>query len=116
MHCSEDMCCQSIQTDYDRLCFIIRLADSALPRRNRGKEKDWWSPLLSDLKRQSIECQKLWIDHGRPRQGLIHQERLQVRAAYRNAIRAAQKAPTQKAWDRVHAAMEVCDTNDFWQS
>ena len=58
---------------------------------------------------------ELWISEGRPRQGPTYQERLRVRDAYKNSIRAAKKAPKRAAWNRLHSAMESQDTDSFWK-
>ncbi len=78
-------------------------------------EKDWWTPGLTQLRDQSIAIQTLWLSEGRPRQGPTYQERLRVRAAYKNAIRLAKKAPKQAAWNRLHTAMVNQDTDSFWK-
>ena len=81
------------------------MADSTLPRQKPGKEKDWWPPHLSYLKRQSVEIQSLWIAEGRPHSGPTYLEPLRVRAAFKSALRKAQKQPKQNAWNRLHTAM-----------
>ena len=43
-------------------------------------------------------------------------ERVRVRAAYKRAIRAAQRAPKQASWDRLHSSLAEKDTSSFWQS
>ena len=94
----------------------MKLADSTLPRYKPGLEKDWWTDGLTKLRDESIEIQNLWITEGRPHQGPIHAERLRIRAAYKQAIRAAQRAPKQAAWDRLHSSLAENDTNEFWKS
>ena len=63
-----------------------------------------------------IEIHKVWINQGRPGSGPIHLEKNQTRASYKAAIRAAQRMPKQKAWDKIHEAMEHSDTTEFWNS
>ena len=94
----------------------LKEADASLPRHKPGTEKEWWSENLTDLRNKSIEIQTLWIEQGRPRQGPVHEERLRIRAAYKRAIRAAQRAPKQAAWDRLHTTLAEKDTNSFWKS
>ena len=53
---------------------------------------------------------------GRPGSGPTHFERMRVRADYKRAIKAAQLAPKQEAWDEIHTAMELNDTHHFWSS
>ena len=58
----------------------------------------------------------VWISQGRPRQGAIYDERLRVRAAYKHAIRSAQRAPKQQTWDKLHSTLAENDTDSFWKS
>ena len=53
---------------------------------------------------------------GKPNQGIIHSERLRIRALYKKAIRDAQRAPKQHSWNRLHASMVSNDSNSFWKS
>ena len=79
-------------------------------------EKEWWTEGLTELKNKSIEIHTLWISQGRPRQGWTHDERVRVRAAYKHAIRVAQRAPKQEVWDRLHEELTERDTTSFWNS
>ena len=115
-HCEEKECRDFLQAAYDDIIGQLRTADKTLPRSSQGHQKEWWTDELSVLKQQSIEIENLWISQGRPGYGPIHLERLRVRSAYRMAIRAAQKAPKQAKWDRLHTAMETESTNNFWNS
>ena len=56
------------------------------------------------------------MSQGRPHQGPIHGERLRIRAAYKQAIRIAQREPMQATWDRLHSSLADDDTNSFWKS
>ena len=114
--CVDQVCRESIQGEYDFLVDCIKSADSLLPRQNPGVEKPWWTDALTDVRNKSIDVHKLWIDQGRPRQGPTHEERLRVRAAYKRALRAAQRAPQQAAWDQLHFALADKDTNSFWKN
>ena len=114
--CRESSCVDSLQHEYDTLINCLRTADSILPRHKPGIEKDWWTQGLSELKYKSIEIHSIWIRNGRPRQGPIHEEHKRVRAAYKHALKAAQRAPKQESWDRLHTALTFSDTNAFWKN
>ena len=43
-------------------------------------------------------------------------ERLRVKAAYKRALKDAQRAPKQESWNRLHTAMTSNDTDKFWKS
>ena len=83
--------------------------NQSLPKTKPGLEKDWWTQELT------IAIQEVWISEGRPRQGHTYLERLRVRATYKNAIRREKKATKQTAWNHLHVAMEMQDTNSFWK-
>ena len=114
--CLNDACQDSLQQEYDTLIKCLKCADASLPRFKPGMEKDWWTTDLSSLRRQSIEIHTLWKNEGRPRHGMTNDERLRIRAAYKRAIRQAQRAPKQTARDKMHSAMCDKDTNAFWRS
>ena len=116
-HCTNDKCKDEIQKEYDfiRSC-MIEASDQIPRKRSAGVAKDWWSPELSRLKNQSIDIQALWLQQGRPRQGPIFNERLRVRAAYKNAIRCAKKAPKTAAWNCLHATLADEDSDAFWKT
>lgn len=113
--CRRSECAMALQKEYDFLIKSMKCADSVLPRHKPGLEKDWWTEGLSELRQRSLEIHALWVSQGKPRQGPIHSERLQVRASYKRAIRAAQRAPKQAAWDRLHSALAQKNTNEFWK-
>ena len=112
--CRRELCINDIQREYDEIRSCLISASNSLPRKKAGVEKNWWTTELTQLRDQSIAIQQLWLSEGRPRQGPTYLERLRVRAAYKNAIRLAKKAPNQSAWNKLHSAMETQDTNSFW--
>ena len=114
--CNEDQCKQAIQDEYDCLMRCLKESDSHLPRYKPGVEKSWWTPNLTQLRNKSIDIHALWINQGRPRQGPTHEERLLVRAEYKRAIQAAQRAPKQASWDRLHSSLAEKDSSSFWKS
>ena len=114
--CRNNDCITKLQNEYNSIIDCIKFADSLLPRHKPGLEKDWWTEELSNLRNQSVEIHSLWVNEGRPKQGPTHKERIRVRAKYKCAIRAAQRAPKQMAWDRLHSSMAQKDTSRFWHS
>ena len=115
-HCDDAICKRHLQLEYENLVKCMKDADSPLPRFKPGIEKDWWTEDLTRLKQQSIEIHSLWIREGRPRHGPTHEERIRVRAIYKRAIRAAQRAPKQGAWNRMHSSLCDKETGSFWRA
>ena len=68
------------------------------------------------MRNQSIEIQRLWLDHGQPRNGPIYTERLKIHANYKREIKLAKMAPKQAALNRLHSAMASKDTEGFWKN
>ena len=114
--CRNESCQDAIQMEYDKIIALFKCADAPLPRYKPGVEKNWWTDNLTKLRDKSIEIQHIWIAEGRPHQGPTHDERLRAKAAYKCAIRAAQRAPKQASWDRLHSTLSESDTNTFWKS
>ena len=115
-HCKELHCRKSIQTEYDSIVHQLKEADKTLPRHKPGVQKNWWSEELNLLKNQNIEIHRLWKTEGKPHSGATNTERLRVKATYRKALRAAQKAPKQSCWNRLHEAFTAKNTDQFWKS
>ena len=106
--CDNSDCRQQLQDEYNVLIDCLKCADSTLPRYKPGTEKDWWSSELTSQRHQSIAIHSLWINEGRPRQSRTYDERLRVRAAYKRAIWAAQRAPKQQSRNKIHSSLELC--------
>ena len=115
-HCDDSACPEAIQKEYDSLITAIKTAADRLPRHKPGVEKSWWNESLTQLKQQSVEIHRLWISEGKLHHGPTNEERLRVSAAYKRAIKTAQKAPKQAQWNRLHDAMASNETDDFWKS
>ena len=115
-HCDDAKCQDAIQGEYDSLIRCLKRAAAPLPRHKPGVEKSWWTPVLTELHNQSIDVHRRWIAVGKPLQGFLHLERLRIRALYKKALRDAQRAPKQEAWNRLHTAMSTNDTDTFWKS
>ena len=110
IHCENHNCITSTQHEYDTL------ADKVLSRHRPGVQKHWWTDDLTRLRNQSIEIHRLWQTEGKPHTGPTNDERLRVRAAYKQAIRSAQKKPKQSSWNKLHSNLVQKNTNDFWKS
>ena len=115
-HCQRGDCIASLQMEYDNLTQIINVADKVLPRHKPGVEKHWWTSELTALRNQCMEIHRLWLLEEKPRSGPTNDERCRVRAAYKRAIRHAQKKPKQDSWNRLHNTLSSKSTTEFWKS
>ena len=112
-HCIDPQCLSGIQQEYDLITNLVTEADKILPRHKPGVQKHWWSDELSRIRNQSIEIHRLWRAEGRPGSGPTNFERLRVRAEYRRAIKATQRAPKQAWWNRIHGPRRSFGNNSF---
>ena len=116
VHCQRENCAISIQNEYDSLVSIISQADKVLPRHKPGVQKNWWTDELTALRNQSVEIHRIWQLEGKPRSGPTNSERCRVRAAYKKAIKLAQKKPKQSCWNRMHRSFVSKSQTEFWKS
>ena len=115
-HCESEICRLAIQAEYDSLTNLILEAEKVLPKHKPGVQKSWWTDELTVLRQKSIDIHRLWLSEGKPRSGATNFERLTVKAAYKRAIKNAQRSPKQSCWNRLHGAMCSKDTTQFWKS
>jgi hypothetical protein len=54
---------------------LNQAAEQWIPRIKTGGLKHWWDEELDALKKQAIASNNLWVDSGRPRQGLIYKKK-----------------------------------------
>ena len=79
-------------------------------------QKHWWTDELTRLRDENIDIHRLWQVEEKPRSGTTNVERLRVRAAYRHAIKVAQRAPKQSSWNKLHSTFLSKNTTKFWKS
>ena len=116
VHCQNVICLKRIQDEYDILISTLKDADANLPRFKAGIEKSWWTSELQELKQKSIDITEIWKNEGRPRNGPTNQERLNVRAVYKKAIKRTRVSANQQTWEKLHDQLADKDTDGFWKS
>lgn len=65
---------------------LIQAASEFIPRIEKDELKFWWDAEMDSLKNQSICSHKLWIEAGKPRDGIIYRNRTQDKFRYKNSI------------------------------
>ena len=91
------------------------VAHCLVPVVNKNSLKFWWSCQLSQLKSDSVESNKLWINAGRPRSGPVFSQRQSSRAAYRRELRHNQQYFKNYYSDSLHDALMRKNGNSFWK-
>ena len=116
IHCEKNGCIVAIQNEYDSIVNSITKSDKVLPRHKPGVQKHWWNQELTQIRNRSIDIHRLWQTEGKPRSGATNEERLRVRAAYKRALKSAQRAPKQESWNKLHGNFVQKDSAEFWKN
>ena len=78
--------------------------------------KHYWDDELNDLKRRSLEANKLWIYCGRPRSGTVYHERRLAKYNYKKAIRNKQRESDACISNELNDCLLNRDTDTFWKT
>ena len=117
-----DKCCHDpthsvlIQSYYNDIVDAILSADTFLPRANPAIHKPYWSPTLTDLKNQSMECCNRWRSLGAPRSGPIFDCKRNCCLRYKHAIKNAKREYDQSMSDALLEDLESRDFESFWRN
>jgi Reverse transcriptase (RNA-dependent DNA polymerase) len=82
--------------------------------RQKANRKPFWSPELSRLKCQSVEAHKAWVSSGRPRTGVVNDNRLVCKSRYKAGIRRARKEFGKQLSDKMTTKLLSGDSKSFW--
>ena len=117
-----DQCCadyehrHSIQQYYEEIVAAVEFADKTLPRCYSSIKKPFWSNELNQLKQQSIECFRVWKEHGSPISGPFFECKRRCSKVYKTAIRAAKKKSETELNEQMFDDLASKNTDDFWKA
>ena len=90
-------------------------AQKTVPKINNNFFKFWWDQEMDALKEESIKSHKSWIDHGRPRHGLLFDRKVKAKILYRKAIKQRQKRVQTEVSGSLADALCYKDSSTFWK-
>ena len=77
-----------LEAFYNKIVEALKLSSDHLNSSNKQNfNKPGWSDYVADLYEYSRETYRLWLDNGKPRQGIIHKEYTQSRQRFKYALR-----------------------------
>ena len=79
-----------------------------------GFTEPYWSEELSDLKRLSVQVNSIWSLNGRPKYGILNDNRLLYKSRYERAIRLAKVNFEKGVSDKLADELLQCDVMGFW--
>ena len=94
----------------------LHISSQCVPKVKAGFHKHWWHPDLDELKQKCIDITTLWSSIGRPRCGLINDERLKCKYRYKQAIKTAMQDSDKAFNDDLFDHLCQKDDVSFWKS
>jgi len=122
--CRNHMCCSGShlekRNNYASLITdaCVRAAASTIPStRQRGTRGNipGWAEFVAPLREKSIFWHNLWVEHGRPRNGIVADIMRTTRARYHAAIRQARRDEADIVNNRFASAISENRHRDFWR-
>ena len=99
----------------DELAGILKdCANYGVKQKIAGLAKPYWSHELTELKRLSIEAHAGWVAQGRPRFGVVNDNRLLCKARYKQAFRLARRNFENNVSDRLALKLLHGNSKSFW--
>ena len=74
-----------------------------------------WDNNLQDLKRQSIDIHDLWKSMGRPRYGVINNERIRVKCLYKRYIKEQKHVFNERCKNKLVEKLINGESSAFWK-
>ena len=120
-----DAMCESESDAYDNSCLdvlydavvstLIEGENQLVPIRGKHFYKFWWNEELTLFKQMAIDAYKAWKAAGKPRSGLVFNNRQRSRLQYRKLIKEYQQAPTSSYTNDLHEALLKKNGTAFWK-
>ena len=90
-------------------------ADQCIIRKPCNFYKYWWDQEGDELKKESIDTHRLWIESGRPRNGQIYELKAKAKARYKSYLRSNAKIEQSNVSNTLPDALVYKDNHMFWQ-
>ena len=107
--------CQ-IEYYFNRILTAIEAADATLPRTCFKARKPFWSPELSEAKRKSYMCHRIWLEQNKPVSGPIYDDYILSRDSYRSLLRREKKNCMENENGKLYESLARKNHVQFWRS
>jgi hypothetical protein len=106
----------AIELCYSQIVNILsETAKTFIPSVSKNFFKFWWDQELDSLKQLAISSHREWVQQGRPKQGIVFQNRNKHKLAYKNRIREKRKVGENAFSNDLHNALMNKDQGSFWK-
>ena len=114
--CEADAHKLAIEQYYRNIVTAVLEAESILPKTDPNRQRSYWNDSLSDLKQQSINCQKRWKDSGCPKTGPVFDCYKQCHYSYKLAIRRSKSNSERVLKEKMTNDLTNKNGVGFWRS
>jgi exonuclease III len=106
--CIDEYCNEIVRVLHD--CTVW----SCIQNNNSGGEKMVWSRVLNDAKMTARTMRRIWLQAGKPKSGVVFDNMVRARRAYKIEVKKAKKAAKDKRSDHIDSLLRDNDYK-FWQ-
>ena len=120
--CCTDCNCNSqthrdeIEKFYNSIIASIGCSSEHLqPKNNKYTPRPGWNEYVSDIYDFSREAHRMWLDNGKPRQGMIHEIYVKSKRRFKYALRYISKNETALRRESLAKKKAQLSPNEFWK-
>ena len=94
---------------------LYNASDHIMPGNSKYSPRPGWNEYVSDLYDFSRETRRMWLDHGKPRQGLVHNMFVKSKLRFKLALRYITKNEDALRRESLAKKLSQLSSNDFWK-
>ena len=94
---------------------LYNSSDHIIPSDSNFTPRPGWNEYVADLYDFSRETRRTWLDHGKPRQGLVHDLFVKSKHRFKLALRYITKNEDALRRESLAKKNSQLNSNDFWK-
>ena len=114
--CTDDTHKVCLENYYCDIIHAVLAAESILPKTKPNVQRSFWTDELTDLKRDSVECDNYWHSIGSPRQGPAFECKKKCHYLFKSALRREKNKDAREKSDSLHSNLTEKNGIAFWKS
>jgi exonuclease III len=95
---------------------LTTVSDNCITVLPQNALKGWWSSDLSNLKRQSVMSHNIWLNSGKPLNGILFENKNKDKLRYKFAIKKGKLDQNNVVSDKLHEDLVNKDSVSFWKT
>ena len=94
---------------------LCSASDKFLPKKGNFTPKPGWKDYVSDIYDFSCEARRMWLDHGKPRQGIVHETFVKSKRQFKYALRFITRNESALRKESLAKKLSQLNRNEFWK-